>query len=148
MAEGAPGPTSQAGAAVPPATHHLPHHTLAFELFGEGVDPSRALVECALHGTYQDARRLLKLGADVTAEFYHPTTRETETALGNAVWRGHWQLVKLLLEEGADPDQFDSLTCGPLIEAVRSDDTRTATLLLKGGADPNLEINAEGKCSW
>lgn len=104
------------------------------------MDPESALVECALHGTYKQAKRLMNSGVPATVTSFDPVSHEYQTALGNAVWRGHYQLVKLFLKGGADPDHIDEMTDGPLLEAVNTDDTRMAILLLRAGADPNLDL--------
>lgn len=98
-----------------------------------------ALLRCAEEGTYPEAKRLLNLGAkaDVLIENNEGKTR---SALGNATYRGHYQLVKLFLDHHADPDLEDDLTWRPIANAIFSDDDRMVKVLLEGGADPNVEL--------
>jgi ankyrin repeat protein len=98
------------------------------------------LIKCAARGTYPEAKRLLNLGAKADALMDVPGETGSRSALGNAIYRGHYQLVKLFLDYGADPDCNDKLTHRPLTEAISTDDERMVQLLLDGGADPNAEI--------
>lgn len=108
-----------------------------------------ALVQCAAKGTYAEAKRLLESGARVNVIAYSHNLKErgTRTALGNATYRGHYQLVRLLLDCGASPNIWDDLTTTPLVEAMATDNSRMAQLLLEGGADPNADMGWDGQCS-
>lgn len=113
----------------------------------EVAELDAALIVCAARGTYSEAKRLLNLGAKADVLIYDPKEKGTRSALGNATYRGHYALVKLFLERGADPDVNDDLTWRPLTEAISTDDERMVQLLLSGGADPDAEIGIERKCS-
>lgn len=108
------------------------------------------MLECAAKGTYPEAKRLLKLGAKTDVVFCNGKEEPLRSALGNAAWRGHYQLVKLFLEHDADPDVNEDLAWKPLAEAICNDDERMVQLLLVHGADPNSDVGAgseERKCS-
>jgi ankyrin repeat protein len=59
-----------------------------------------------------------------------------------AVLYGDADGVAELLKLGKWVDKPDSQGLTPLMSAVQKGDARTAELLLKGGADPNLSSNA------
>lgn len=100
-----------------------------------------------MRGTYPEAKRLLRLGAKADKPIEVPGDTGDRTALGNATYRGHYQLVKLFLDYGADPNCEDGLTGRPLLEAISTDDERMVQLLLEQGADPNVELSAcDSKC--
>jgi ankyrin repeat protein len=68
--------------------------------------------------------------------------------LTTATRGGHEQLVKLLLERGADPTMPEDLapTGGSLHAAAQANRLDLAELLLDHGADPNSEVDSSGDC--
>ncbi|NKB66957.1 MAG: sigma-70 family RNA polymerase sigma factor [Candidatus Latescibacteria bacterium] len=67
--------------------------------------------------------------------------------LSAAVEGGHHQLVRLLLDKGADPNQRETRTCphgSALMSATVADDLEMAEWLLEAGADPNGYIDSSG----
>jgi ankyrin repeat protein len=66
-------------------------------------------------------------------EKYYP-----KTALHYAAWAGELEIVRLLLNNGADPNRQDAWAQTPLIAALCRGDGPMAKLLLERGADPNL----------
>lgn len=58
----------------------------------------RPLTWAALHGNVAAVRRLLELGADVNG-----TNRDGSTALHSAAWLGQPEIVKALVDQGANP---------------------------------------------
>ncbi|HYN81673.1 MAG TPA: ankyrin repeat domain-containing protein [Gemmatimonadaceae bacterium] len=67
--------------------------------------------------------------------------------LRNAAARGHLEIVKLLLERGADPNLPEEGIAprgGALYSAVYGRHFEVATLLLASGADPNAELESSG----
>ena len=57
------------------------------------------------------------------------------TALSEAAVNGHDEIVKLLLEEGADPNTCNDHGRSPLWRAAFNGHTTTVQLLLQSGAD-------------
>lgn len=84
-------------------------------------------------------RVLLAYGADVNRmdpEFWHPT------ALHKAVEAGNFEIVKLLLDNGASIDVAEStLNYTPLTMAVEGNNLEMAKLLIERGADVNTKAN-------
>ena len=60
-----------------------------------------------------------------------------ETPLFYASMKGHKDVVKLLLDTGAEPSKEDKDGYTPLHEASRNGQTETAAILLDRGADIN-----------
>jgi Ankyrin repeats (3 copies) len=73
-----------------------------------------------------------------------PTNEMKETALLAASSQGHFEVVKLLLHAGADPNRATCHGITPLAIACSGGFTRTASILLANGADPNPAA-VEGK---
>ncbi len=61
---------------------------------------------------------------------------------------GYTQVVKLLLDYGADPNMPEDLAPRgrALFEAAAGNHLETARLLLERGADPNAEVDSSGSC--
>lgn len=91
------------------------------------------LIHAAREGLVDDVRRLLAAGA-------RPTYRLRDTALTTAALNGQVEVMKVLLEGGADPNQLESGgpkgDFGPLSRAVYSGHREAVKLLLEAGADP------------
>ena len=67
--------------------------------------------------------------------------------LSAAIERGHRNIVRYLLDQGADPSLAEGRTCphgSALMTASVNDDTEVARWLLEAGADPNGEIDSSG----
>eukprot|EP00899_Mesostigma_viride_P028291 jgi/Mesvir1/8647/Mv02591-RA.1 len=83
------------------------------------------------------ARRILTK-SDVNPAVW-PSLRDGTTILQYGVQRGHSDLVALLIEAGADPNQRgEDMSC-PLHLSIPLDNKRMLRVLLDAGADPNLE---------
>ena len=93
--------------------------------------------DAARQGDLERVRKMLKAGVDVDAP-----SRYGATALSFAAEKGHLELVKFLLEKGADPNPRDSFyRQTPLGWALGGDTTEIAELLVRHGAtdvDPAL----------
>ena len=115
-----------------------------------------ALFNAAMHGHARATQALLKAGADVEATA--PGSRiksfpvftsgyvdvEGVTPLLAAAENGHFDVVRLLVEAGADVDRADSSGFTPLMGASRAGDTAMAKFLLERGARPDA-VDHSGK---
>ncbi|KAH3673027.1 hypothetical protein WICMUC_003940 [Wickerhamomyces mucosus] len=92
-------------------------------------------------GKLEEAKILIKEGANVNDQDY-----AGNSALHEAALKGFTDIVKLLLDNGAEvdlmsgPDDLDT----PLIDAAANGHVDTVKLLLKYGADPRIQ-NAHGE---
>jgi hypothetical protein len=98
------------------------------------VDLSKLLYESLIDNDYDKAEYLIKIGADVNKEpphYSHP--------IYQAVARGNAKLVKLLLDNGVDPNgKQNPLTFGPLYALPYAQLHQVIYVLLEYGADPNF----------
>ena len=73
---------------------------------------------------------------------FQPQDEWGRTALWNAAYEGHAQVVKLLLTEGnAEVDKPHNDGRTPLFAAAQWGRTEAVKLLLRGGADKNIKSN-------
>jgi ankyrin repeat protein len=104
------------------------------------------LHEAVKHGDLPAVRAAIELGVDVNAVDNELTGLESgeprvqrETALFIAARDGHAQIVRVLLDAGADPNIICSESGTALtIAAARDNRSEIVQMLLKGGADPLL----------
>ena len=82
-------------------------------------------------------RKLIKNGASVNLK----SDRDGTTALHNSVSCENYQLSKLLLSSGADPNLQEENGETPLYYACVNDTTNIISLLLAYGADPQIADN-------
>ena len=75
----------------------------------------------------------------------HPNLQNNSgiTALMVAAKAGHTEVVRVLLEGGADPNIQDTTGVTALMAAAQAGHTEVVRVLLEGGADPNIQ-NKEG----
>ncbi len=124
--------------------------------FGLGVylflhttgNPYPAFHHAAYLGDLDRARRLITDGADVDAcmtltepvSFLQGLRLDFSglTPLMTAVWGGDQEVIRLLLNSGADPDLLDWYSRTALWMAIEQSDPETAEMLILAGADPNL----------
>jgi hypothetical protein len=101
---------------------------------GAADSPEEALWRAAQEGDAAGVRRLLADGVDPDAP-----ARYGVTALGFAAGKGHEEVVRLLLDAGADPAVTDSFyNQTPLGWALSKDETDIALLLVRAGS-PGLD---------
>ena len=118
------------------------------------VSPQReklalALIEAVKRGLSKEVQLLLAQGADPNAREavpYKPRVDDNVSAKGPppaitvlmlAAAQGDPEIVKLLLQKGAQVNGQGEAGFTPLIEAVRSNHPAIVMLLLKSGAKPN-----------
>lgn len=70
---------------------------------------------------------------------YHTTTPDSASPLGLASEKGHYEVVKLLIERGAKIDAVDRLEWTPLMSAAHGGHAEIVKLLLSKGADRSLK---------
>jgi uncharacterized protein len=95
----------------------------------------------AVFGHLDVARYLAKRGADVNAP---ATNGSGYNALTGAVASGHTEIVKWLLENGANPNYRYGPGYSPLLTAAANGHLEIVKLLLAHGADPHVTSN-DGK---
>lgn len=111
-------------------------------------DGTTALVMAVLHSDKETVHKLIDRGADVNAR----TGLGRTPLIAAASVPGRWEMVKLLLEKGADPNLKGGdapspapvVAAGgdtPLTEAAKSYDTRSLEILLDHGAKVNEADN-------
>ena len=122
------------------------HEVLIGYLIARGADYD--LATAARLGDLDRVRELLDrdppLVNQVPAYSYY-----TGVALRNAAAAGHIEVVRLLLERGADPNQPEPGIApygGALHSAIGGRHLAVAKLLLEHGANPNAEVESSGNC--
>jgi ankyrin repeat protein len=113
------------------AASAVPHMAMIRRLLAAGFSTS-----CVALGTTN--RDNCSCGPSIYAETLQDIAGRT--ALHVAVSRGHEDLVKLMINHGADTNQW----CGsyPIQQAAWTGSIAIATLLVRGGADVNLKRNS------
>lgn len=98
---------------------------------------NEALIEAAKNGKFNDVRRLVEQGADVNHSDLPPFFW--------AYFRGHKDICKWLLNNGANinHDRFSEMTL--LMSATVKGDVEFASFLIDAGADVNLQLPAGGE---
>ena len=99
------------------------------------AQPELGILEAAAAGRAERVRELLE--ADPEAR--HARTPEGFTTLGLAAFLGGPEVVALLLQHGADPDDDadNPARVRPVHAAAAARDVESLKLLLEAGADPN-----------
>ncbi len=115
--------------------HYTASVPLAKALLEAGADPNARgdYRDTPLHSAFSPeiATLLLDAGADIDAQDH-----VSDTALHGACSSGHIELVRLLLERGANPNIRGMQMQTPIFHAQSAE---MAELLLAAGADPNAE---------
>ena len=104
-------------------------------------DGFTALHFAAFFGRHEAAALLIDRGAEVDA---FGRGWMTGTPVHSAVSRKHAEVVRILLDAGANPNVRQSAGWTPLHAAAMNGDLTSVELLLAAGADPNA-TNEEGR---
>lgn len=118
-------------------------YAMAGYLLGRGARHTIAVA--AALGNTERVRELLDADPDLAGDA-QPFGRRPLTA---AAARGRTDIVRLLLERGADPNlpESDEAPRGKaLYEACKAGDIEMARMLLDHGADPDAEVESSGNC--
>jgi ankyrin repeat protein len=110
-------------------------HTAIIKLLLENGADINAKMKCPLI-TLLPPRRIPKEGADLDSAV---RMSEGETALIIASTEGHTEIVRLLIEKGADIKAIDTFDRTALIMAAASGWTEIVKILLENGADINAK---------
>ena len=95
------------------------------------------LMAAARTGRIDFAENLILRGADI--EYLHPGGRhQAENALGTAIHFGQTEMVKFLLDQGADPNGRQEGSYPPQMRAIDQRKPDSVPLQLGAGANPNL----------
>uniref|UniRef100_A0A1X7SIH9 Uncharacterized protein n=1 Tax=Amphimedon queenslandica TaxID=400682 RepID=A0A1X7SIH9_AMPQE len=68
-------------------------------------------------------------------------TTEADTALIVSARGGDYETVKVLLDNGADPNEWDGVRTTALMAAINNKHHHVVELLLTEGADPSIMDN-------
>jgi len=93
----------------------------------------RSLHAAIKAGDLAEVKRLIAQGVDVNAS----EGDGTWTPLAEAAYRGHSEIVKVLLSNGAEVDKADGYYT-PLYYAIWSDDNATVKALIEAGTNVNI----------
>ncbi|CAK6435081.1 unnamed protein product [Pipistrellus nathusii] len=99
--------------------------------------------EAAYHNSIECLRMLIN--ADSSEDYIRRKTFEGFSALHFAAHRGHWKIVQILLEAGADPNATTLEETTPLFLAVENGRMDVLRLLLRYGANVN---GSHSMCGW
>jgi ankyrin repeat protein len=107
----------------------------------------------ALKGDLERVRRLIDRDPDLLNQNSGTRTGYggNGTPLANAASGGHMDIVKFLLNRGADPNvslEHMAPHGAPLYKAVTNDDYEMAKLLLEHGAHPNQPMESSADTVW
>ena len=115
------------------------------EIQVEKADLEKKLLDASANGSAEDVSQLLTYGVDPNCQQSSGDNMACKTAapLHLAILNDHIDVVKILLDEGADPNKkyvnnrHDERT--PLIMAIFRNNSKVIELLLEAGADLNVE---------
>ena len=106
---------------------------------GCGTSTAMLIHKAAFDGSIIELRRHLDAGVDANSK-----TRSANTPLHAAAYRGHTEVVELLVAHRADVNARDVRGWIPLHQAVDQGHTQAAELLIAKGADVNARMKGGG----
>ena len=104
-------------------------------------EADRALLDAAVSGDIEAAKKAIVAGADVSAE---DDSQYGDTPLHKAASSGHKEVAALLIVEGADVNSKEQFGMTPLHHASRNGHKEIVELLIAAGADVDAKRVAEG----
>ncbi len=124
------------------------HWVLAGYLLARGADYD--ISTAAKLGDLERVRLLLDEQPDLTSRVPPYSSFYAGPPLRCAARAGHTEIVRLLLERGADPNEPESIAEHgvALHNAVFGKHLEIARLLLEHGANPNADVDSSGSCMW
>ncbi|XP_078601036.1 uncharacterized protein LOC144876032 [Branchiostoma floridae x Branchiostoma japonicum] len=99
------------------------------------------LVNAAIVGSLQGVKAALKAGADIDFDLRYSDKASTGSALNIACQRGHVDIVRLLLREGAFVAKRAAHSLAPLHAAAFQGGTEVVKLLVQHGATLDIRDN-------
>jgi len=90
-------------------------------------------------GNLNCVKVLLSFKADIESRYYPESFHEGYTPLLMAAARGHVDVVRCLLENGADVNARANRDFTPLMMAITNNRVNVAIFLIEHGADVNIQ---------
>ena len=115
--------------------------------YGEEIeDDEHELVNASASGDTDVVSKILSVG-HVSMDMHHYIFLFKRAPLGVAAANGHNEVIRILLDNGADPDLEDQYENYPIHLAAMMGHAETVKLLIDAGTDPD-EWGAEGKTPY